>query len=103
MERSGRRDQVVRGQHRDRPGPVFGNLPDAVVDRRQGVSAHRLHEDPAVASYGGELVPDQEPVLRVRDDGDILRRGEEERPPHGLLKEGLVVDQRDELFRVVFP
>ena len=93
---------MVGGEDGDRGGAVL--LRDRlhpVVDGGEGVLPLRLGQHGAVAPDLGELIADDGLVVLVGDNVDILWCGKEERPFYRLLEERFLVEELDELLRVV--
>ena len=92
-------DPVVRRQ--DDHDVIIRTVDDRTGegDRRSGVPAGRLDDQPDVR----DLIADQLAVAPVRHAEDVRLVGQRQDPPHGVLKERPIVDERQEGLRALLP
>ena len=96
-------DDVVGRQHRDDRVRIEGVERRHREPDRGGVPARVRLDHQVVGPQLGELLVDERPVLGRRDDEDALVRDELAHPAHGVLEEGPVTDEVEELLRLAPP
>ena len=96
-------DDVVRGQDRDDGLRIERVQRGHRESDRRGVAARVRLDDHVVRAQLGQLLVDEEAVLRWRDGEDALERDDLDDTIDGVLEKRALTGERKELLRLVAP